>query len=338
MAPPLPRTSAASTLRGSSTPPAIILSREVARLGSEPQLRRARDLGQLHKLAPGAYVDTNVWGSLSHDDQYRLRVRAFALLAPPDRQFSHSSAAAMLRLPTVGPWPREVHVTAERGDGGVTRKDLRWHGIGTDAQALNVEGVMTTSLARTVVDLACSSTFVAGVVAADDALRKPQEGDPRWGWDLPVPNRGDLDEQLTMRLPMRGSRSGFAIINFADGLSGSAAESEYRVQFHTLGFPVPVLQHPVFDAAGLIGYLDFWFPTIGLGLEIDGAAKYSASRRYQRDLDPWTLLKREKKREDRLRNVLPQFTRMEAALAPNRRAIAVHLAPFGLVPQRTRPT
>lgn len=130
---------------------------------------------------------------------------------------------------------------------------------------------------RTCVDLACASTFTRGVIAADDALRSSQPGDPRWGWRVAPPTKDDLRRNLLERLPTRGSRIGAEVIDFADALSGSAAESEFRVQFRALKYPKPTLQHPVFDRAGLIGYLDFWFPTLGLGVEVDGAVKYSSA-------------------------------------------------------------
>ncbi len=329
-----PSQSAGADRARQSPAPLIVSSREVARLHAESQLRRAHERGTLHRLARGAYIDAAQWEALSPDERYRARVRAATILAGEDRQLSHDSAAALLHLPTIGPWPNAIHVTSHVRKGGVSRAGIQWHGIGMDAAAIDLDGVPVTSLARTVVDMACTTTMVRAVAMADDALRPPRPGDPRWGWGLVVPTRDELEAQIDARAPLRGSRRGAATIRFADGKSGSPSESVFRVQFHALGYPPPVLQHRVFDSAGFVGDLDFWFPQFGLGVEIDGLAKYSDGRRYQRDLDAWEIFKLEKSRENRMRDALHRFTRLDASIALDRRAIAVHLKPFGLIPSR----
>lgn len=71
----------------------------------------------------------------------------------------------------------------------------------------------------------------------------------------------------------------------------SPLESISRVRLVKCGLPEPELQVPMCDDRGLIGYLDMWWPTLGVIGEADGAMKYE-------DRD---VLLAEKHREDRLR-------------------------------------
>lgn len=71
----------------------------------------------------------------------------------------------------------------------------------------------------------------------------------------------------------------------------SPLESISRVRLVSCGLPEPELQVPMHDDQGLIGYLDMWWPTLGVIGEADGEMKYD---------DPRILLA-EKYREDRLR-------------------------------------
>lgn len=68
-------------------------------------------------------------------------------------------------------------------------------------------------------------------------------------------------------------------------------ETFSRLTLVEQGLPEPVLQHPFSDERGLIGYVDMWWPDLGVIGEADGAVKYQS-----RD-----DLLREKVREDRLR-------------------------------------
>lgn len=68
-------------------------------------------------------------------------------------------------------------------------------------------------------------------------------------------------------------------------------ETFSRLALVNEGLPEPILQQEFRDANGLIGYVDMWWPDLGVIGEADGAVKYST-----RD-----DLLREKVREDRLR-------------------------------------
>jgi hypothetical protein len=68
-------------------------------------------------------------------------------------------------------------------------------------------------------------------------------------------------------------------------------ETFSRLALMERGLPEPVLQQPFHDEAGLIGYVDMWWPSLRVIGEADGAVKYSSR----------ADLVKEKVREDRLR-------------------------------------
>ena len=99
----------------------FILSREAERLGSDRELRRKCAAGLLSRVAPGVYMEKTEWASLDPDERYRARVQAASLRSRPGAQFSHDSAAAMFRLPSLGPWP----VARQRARAGAAVR--RWN-------------------------------------------------------------------------------------------------------------------------------------------------------------------------------------------------------------------
>jgi hypothetical protein len=96
-----------------------------------------------------------------------------------------------------------------------------------------------------------------------------------------------------------------------------------------LGLPVPILQQAFYDAAGLIGYVDFWWPEFGLIGEFDGNGKYLRDEL----LDGRTtseIIMEEKRRENRLRALGPRVTRWGWDTAVSLPTLAQHLAEAGL--------
>ena len=298
--------------------PTLFLSREASLLGSARQLRRRRVDGSLTRLTTGVYVETEPFAALTAIDQYRTRLRAIALTADPASQFSHDSAAAEWDLPSIGPWPRYAHQVMQSSSGGTSRVGIRRHAIGLDPDAVELNGIVVTSLARTVVDMASSTPFVRAVVMADRALQLAPEG-------------LDFDRALETRESARGTVRATSVIEFASPLAASPGESFARVQFLALGYPPPELQVEFFDENGFAGEVDFYFRELDLIVEFDGASKYGARREFQRDLTLEQILLREKAREDRLRRLVRSFARINWTLTADRRALANHLRPHGLV-------
>ena len=158
--------------------PTLFLSREAERLGSSRQLRKFHDRGALVRLATGVFTPVAEWQALTLDEKYLARVRAASLISRPDAQFSHDSAAAVWRLPSIGPWSRDVHELTDRAPGGTSRVGIRRHSLGRDPHPTVVDDVTVTSLARTLVDVSCAGPFAplqwstAACVAMTTALER----------------------------------------------------------------------------------------------------------------------------------------------------------------------
>ena len=167
----------------------------------------------------------------------------------------------------LGRVPREI-VAITRPPGGTSSR-TGGHGVLLHVAALPAghvvtrRGIPVTSVARTVADLARASSFRAGVVAADSALRSRQA------------SQADLDLCVTTCAGWPGIQNARRVAAFADARSESVLESISRVAFHERGLPPPDVQAWVGDEDEIIGRADFlWraYRTVG---EADGAVKYA---------------------------------------------------------------
>ena len=316
------------------TAPPLYLTREAARLGSARDLRRSAQRGDLVRVATGVYIDSVEWRAMDADARYRTQVRSAALLSSHGAQFSHDSAAALYRLPSIGGWPQLLHELTVRTPGGTSRRGIRRHGLGLDKDPTVIGEVTVTSLARTIVDLSCTTAFVRAVTMADAALQEPRAAGIRAELGVPAVTQFQLLQALGSLLPYPGSARARLAIQFADGSSGSPGESFCRVQFHALGLPAPELQVEIFDEFGSIGFADFYWPHLGLVCEYDGRSKYGARRQFQRNISGEQVLWQEKVREDRMRRVVAGFARLTSEVVRDRHTLADYLRPYGLVPQR----
>ncbi|GAA4409256.1 hypothetical protein GCM10023168_27800 [Fodinibacter luteus] len=292
-------------------------------------LRRGRDLreagveparGGWHQVRHGVWVTEHEWRALTPGHQHAALVHATALCLERERPvFALTSAAAVWGLPRIEAWPDAVRVLTAHEARGRGSALVRPH-VGRAAAAVERGGVMVTSVARTVVDLARTGSLHTAVAAADHALR----------YDLCT------TEQLTAEVDavpsrVRGRRTARLVVALADPLSMSPGESLSRVQMYLLNLPRPELQRKVEDAQGLVGFVDFgWDGVVG---EFDGQVKY----RVAEDGDPRQaseVLWQEKQREDRLRR-LAEVARWTWAVAMDRRRLGALLASHGIHPLPT---
>lgn len=313
-----------------SNPPRLYFSREAARLSSDAELRRLSRRGLMVRLAAGVFIAAEEWDLLDSDARYRAVVSAVAQRSAHPAVTSHESAAALWRLPTIGPWSQRVHQLAPPGTDSATQVRVTRHRGAVDLRATVIDDVRVTSLERTAVDVARTLPFVRSVPMLDAALRAARRGDPRWGWAVDHTSPEAVVALLDELGPAHGDARARRSIAFADGDAGSAAESLCRVQFHALGYPSPVLQYELTDDQGSIGFADFYWPEIGLAVEFDGRSKYGAERLYDKSRSTLDVLLREKEREDRARDVVRSFTRLGWTHAVDRRRIAAKLGRFGL--------
>jgi predicted transcriptional regulator of viral defense system len=281
-------------------------------------VRTAVARGALHRVRRGVYVAGEVWHTL--DDRARHIVLAAAVVAQTHRPLlAGRSAAAVWNIPVLGPWPSEVTLLSPYQGGGKSEPGVRRTSRGArGAPTMQHLGMPVTSLARTVVDLTAAEGFVAGVAAADHALRS---GCPR----------AELRDAAARRTSTHARQVISQVIEFADALSESVGESVARAHIFALGFEVPELQVEIVDGRGIIR-LDFLWPDVGVGGEFDGKIKY-AKEEYSRG-DPVEVLWREKQREDRLRARLRAIVRIIWSDYSDLPGLARKLSDAG-VPRRT---
>jgi len=315
------------------TQPKFLLSRHAALMASKAELRTLHRRGELTRLCSGVYIATAVWKSLKYDNPYRYRVMAAAQKLSRSTQFSHDSAAVMWGLPSLGPWSGAVHALAPQASGGRSATVLKRHCVGEEEGNWQIDGLRVTSLARTLVDVSCTSSFLRAVAMVDAGLRDTNSDNVRHALGLSSPTKAELLAILDSLLPRGGSAKARNAIAFGDGHSQSVLESLSRGQFHLLGLPAPELQVPFYDDEGFIGNVDFYWRELDLIGEADGDFKYNGVASPS-GLPSIEVVKAEKAREDRLRRVVTGFERWDWDVARNRERLAARLRRHGLVSAR----
>jgi hypothetical protein len=188
-----------------------------------------------------------------------------------------------------------------------------------------IAGCQVTSLARTLVDVAASSSLLVGVTMLDHALRVEQDRaerqrtERRDGQGRPTLTKETLYRELALVNPRRGRRQAEQAIAFANPLSANPGETLSRVRIFQLGFEVPELQVCFPRILGGNAYVDFWWPRVREIGEFDGLLKYRAGP-VLAGRDPGSVVWQEKQREDELRARVNSFDRWgwDLALSPER--------------------
>jgi hypothetical protein len=286
-------------------------------------LARSATAGRLHRVSRGAYVDAASRIRRSRDDAYRDLVHARHLVSPNPLLFSHSSAAALWRIPRIGAWPDAVHVLSA-GTSGRTGRQFVQH-VGPAAISMDaIDGVAVTSLARTLIDLARTGFATNAVVAMDAGLAGIQLGKLSH-----TVARQELVDELARVGSGRGVRAARFAVEFADARSGSPGETRSRLSIARAGLTQPVLQQRFVDEEGSM-FTDFWWPDHGVVGEFDGVGKYLRER--------WTdgrstaqVVIDEKLREDRLRRQVSRVVRWgwDVAGSPSRLGLLLRQAGVG---------
>lgn len=234
----------------------------------------------------GAYIERKLWDSMSSEQQHKVLVQAVALKLQGTYAISHESAAVIHKLPLWAVELSDVHVT--RPPGASPRKQAGVsHHVATlpDDQITAIEGVPVTVGTRTVIDAARVCSFESSVILADAALRD---------------GHTTSDELLDVLNAMRdwpGARNAGRVVEFADALSENPGESLARIIMDAAGLPRPALQVTLITG----DRVDFLFEEQFTVVEFDGKQKYG--RLLGPDDDPAEVVWREKKREDRIREL-----------------------------------
>ncbi len=262
---------------------------------TDHELARAVRTGELTKIRRGSYLQAPEPDEAT--DQHLFRVRSAFPDLSTGTVVSHASAAVLHGLPIWSLSLERVQVTKRRAYGGRRRAHLHVR-VATlrDDEVECIDGVLVTSAARTVVDVARSVPFEAGVTVGDAALA------------LGLTTAEELARALRDSTHRPGSARARRVIAFADGRSESVGESRSRVAIARAGLPAPHLQWEVWDAEGeLTGRTDFCWPEHGLVGEFDGQVKYG--RLLRPGESAGDAVYREKLREDAIRALGYHFER-----------------------------
>ena len=281
--------------------------------GTSPAtLHRLVRQGVLLRLARGGYVSAALAASESGSRAGEHAVLVAAVLAvTPGTVASHRSAALIHGLDLLDTGAGEP-VAVTRQPGGTSsrtgRPGVRLH-IATlpDGHVTARRGLPMTSVARTVIDLARTSSFLAGVVVADSALRTKQT------------SKAELLSVSKACVGWPGIQTARRVVAFCDARSESALESISRVAFRDHGLPPPELQVWVGNATEIIGRADFLWRACRTVAEADGAIKYADPSRAMAQL----------KRDARLRMAgfeVVHFTWPEITSAPAQVADSIRVA------------
>lgn len=259
------------------------------------EIARLTRLGALQRIRRGAY-DSPSSDPINGIESHRRLIHASKPYLARGSVVSHASAAVLHGLVLYATRLDRVQLTRPEVPGGKSRRLLDLHAAPlVPSEIVEVDGVLGTSTARTVADLARALPFEAAVVAGDSALRAGLDRVELWGC---------LERMHRWPGVIRARR----VAAFTDGRSESAGESRSRAGLLQSGIAAPELQLEVFDDYGrFAARVDFaWKQSRTIG-EFDGKIKYG------RELNPANdnrdVVYQEKLREDILRELGWQMVR-----------------------------
>jgi hypothetical protein len=252
-----------------STPPPevmLLLREQDGALTTSQALSNGMTPRQLRTLVANGWGHPHrgVFVSPMAPDPFRASVRA-ALLASPQAVACRVTAARLHEL-----WGLPVWSISEKPQlilpAGVThnpRVGTSLHSGLITGEATSQRGFATTTLARTMHDLACVLSLDDLVCAVDFALRL--------GW---VPSAG----------PERGRRKLSLAVALADARSESPLETLARLLLVSAGIPPEVLQLSLRDDHGrVLARWDMAWPSALVAVELDGREYHDGPEPLYRD-------------------------------------------------------
>lgn len=250
------------------------------------QVRFLTSTGDLVQLRRGVYATRKAVDDASKDPRRRhfLQVAAVQAVIGGDTVASHHSAARLLGLDMLDP-PPEATVTVTRPPatrGNARRLDgVVLHSAHVpDWQRVGRPGAKITNAARTVIDIARTSPFRAGVAIADCAVRLDQTSQP------------ELVVIVQACKGWPGVERARQVVEFCDGNAESVLESCARVAFADHGLEPATLQAEIAVGSRRRFRVDFCWPRYATIAEADGLGKYSAAKDIRDQFERDRLLRR----------------------------------------------
>ena len=289
-----------------------ISTRQLQRLVRDGALLRLTRGGYAPAAAAAASATATVMAQPGDRAAWHNRLVAAVLAATgPTAVVSHHSAASLHGLDMLGRGVSGTVTLTRPPDSSKSRTGrpgVRVHAAALPAgHVVARHGIPVTSVARTVIDLARTSSFLAGVVVADSALRTRQT------------TKADLQAVITACARWPGLHAARQVVAFGDARAESVLESISRVAFHDHRLPPPDLQAWVGNDTEVIGRADFLWRAHRTIAEADGALKYADPSRAIAQLE----------RDNRLRGAgfeVVHFTWQEITRTPGQVAADIQAA------------
>jgi hypothetical protein len=219
------------------------------------------------------------WGTRQFrtNDTLLSRCRALMSRMPETAAISHSTSALLWGIPlpsrlASGP----VHVTVATGHRAPEHSGASGHQRPLAAQDVAEQfGFRMTVPERTWCDLA-EQTSLPELIAAGDFLLS---------WRQPLTALEALADYSARHVSRRGATRRRDALPLLSARAESYSESILRALLMGAGFPVPEVNHNVYDGAGrFIARVDLAWPEFGIALEYEGDQHRTDRRQWQRDL------------------------------------------------------
>jgi very-short-patch-repair endonuclease len=230
------------------------------------QLQSLAGSGELVQFRHGVYATRKAVSDAAGSPRrlHALRVRAIQAAVGFDVIASHHSAARIHGLDMVFPPAEDLVSVTRRSPGRIVRSrstGVVVHNVPVpDWQLTGAFGISLTNVSRTVIDVARTSPFQAGVAIADCALRRNRTSKP------------ELMAIVETCKQWPGIAKAARVVRFSDGNAESVLESVARVAFAAAGLEPPQLQAtiPVFRDTFRVDFYWRQYQTIA---EADGLGK-----------------------------------------------------------------
>jgi predicted transcriptional regulator of viral defense system len=235
---------------------------------SASTLSRRLQSGVVRRMASGVYAFSSVPPS------WQMDVAIAVLASGPNAAASHLTAAHLHGL--VDP-PERIEVvsprTGRRPDSFVLHQSTDL----TDGHVINVDGIPTTSVARTIIDIGVPHGIGKTGSCLDEARRQ---------------GLVTLEEvALVLHQVARRGRNGVGPARTIlterlawDQITDSQLEDRFLRVLQRSRLPQPACQHTVLDGSGaFVARVDFAYPDERLVIELDGARFHTDRATFQRD-------------------------------------------------------
>ena len=235
------------------------------------RLRTLVRSGELVKAWPGVYATRSAiqWGQNSPARQHALLASAARASVGRDSVASHQSAALIHGLALYPAPPALVTLTRTRArrSGRQPAAGVTFHTAALpEAHVTRSFGVQVTTVARTVVDIARTASFMSAVVTGDAALRAG------------LTTRAGMLSVCSACAGWPGVRQARRVVEFSQPGAESVLESCARVIFDEHGLESAELQASIAGPAFRYS-VDFFWPAYRVIAEADGEVKYADPRR-----------------------------------------------------------